>query len=236
VLGVGGYIVRGGAVPTASEPTNAATPKPSKTTKPSGKAGLPGELALADPDEADSGELEIMDPASAIEALPEAERTLAPATTRAPATTTTVPPTTTSTTTSTTTTTTTTTIAPTTTTIALPQVRLGAPVGRFSTGACVEIKGIVNSRARRVANASMVSVNCADAHNAEVVWTNDPSGVCEALVATYIGYNPKVVTKIDGTGIDYALVQDKLDQAIYCIAGFKGLPDYTGQVAGSKAS
>jgi hypothetical protein len=106
-------------------------------------------------------------------------------------------------------------------------------VGRFQTASCVKVVGEVNDRTRRVSNASVTQTDCQMAHNAEIVALFSPEQSCETAAIAFVGYPDRVKT-LDGTVVAYALVQDKADNQSYCVASFPTMPDYTGQLYGSK--
>jgi hypothetical protein len=112
---------------------------------------------------------------------------------------------------------------------------VAAPVsaGRFKVASCVSVVGEVNDRTHRVSNATITETDCAAAHNSEIVSEFTPDQNCETAVISFVGY-PSRIKQLDGTVVAFALVQDKSDGRSYCVASFPTMPDYTGQLFGSK--
>jgi hypothetical protein len=105
--------------------------------------------------------------------------------------------------------------------------------GRFQVASCVKVAGEVNDRTHRVSSATVTETDCQAAHNAEIVAVYRPDQNCENAAIAFVGY-PDRVTKLQGTPVSFALVQDKSDSQSYCVVSFPSMPDYTGQLYGSK--
>jgi hypothetical protein len=254
LLGGGGYVLMSGGAQTAAPIPAPAVAVPASEAAPSGSAttestvpsadGVPPDLALTDPaapagDPFGGDELEIEAPIAALEfdepipALDPAASTETTVATSAPvsaaadpaaadpaAATAPVP----------------TEPAVAVATDASAAAPVAAPVsaGRFEVASCVSVVGEVNERTHRVSNATITETDCAAAHNSEIVSEFTPDQNCETAVISFVGY-PSRIKQLDGTVVAFALVQDKSDGRSYCVASFPTMPDYTGQLFGSKA-
>jgi hypothetical protein len=248
LLGGGGYVLMSGGTQTAAPAV--AVPAPEAASGAPSSAGstestlasseVPPDLALTDPsastdDPFGGDELEIEAPIAALE-FDEPIPALAPETT-VPATSveTTVPAADPASTDAVATEASSAAASEPAIATATDAAPVAAPVsaGRFQVASCVSVVGDVNDRTHRISNATITETDCAAAHNSEIVSKSTPDQNCETAVISFVGY-PSRITQLDGTVVSFALVQDKSDGTSYCVASFPAMPDYTGQLYGSK--